>query len=241
MRAFFEEQAIASEIQARWREAAGELRPEPVTDYGEFERDDWEPLLVGDRFLVVPPWLSTATPAGRFRLEVEASTAFGTGRHESTQLCLQALEKHLKYGDIVLDVGCGSGILMAAAEMLGAGQTFGCDISFDALTIARLHAHAPLFVGSADAVSEGLADVTLANISARVVDRLAAELKRVTKPGSLVILAGFIRENQPKRFRFEELLEQGEWQCWICRPEEIDAAALGEDPPAGSHAERWWL
>ncbi len=140
----------------------------------------------------------------------------------------------------MLDIGCGSGILTAAAELLGAGQTIGCDISFDSLTIARLHVRAPVFAGSADAICEAFADITIANISARVVDRLAAELKRVTKPSGVVLLAGFIRENQPGRFRFEQLLEQGDWQCWVCRPHDIDAAALGEEASPGSHEEQWW-
>lgn len=241
LRVFFDDEHGAKQALALWPASAGELRLETAPDLSGFERSDWEPVLAGELFFIVPPWLAAETPAGRLRLEVDASTAFGTGRHESTQLCIEALEKHLKHGDTVLDVGCGSGILLAAAEMLGAGETFGCDISFDALTIAQRHVHAPLFAGSADAVCETLADVTIANISARVVDRLATELKRVTKPGGLLILAGFIRENQPTRFRFEELLEQGDWQCWICRPEDIDASALGEDLPAGVHSARWWV
>lgn len=241
LRAFFEDAVSSSEITGRWGTAAGEIRVEPAASDAPYPTDDWEPLLVGNRYFIAPPWVSAATPPGRFRLEIDASTAFGTGRHESTQLCLRALEKYLKHGDTVLDVGCGSGILIAASEMLGAGRAAGCDISFDALTIARLHVRAPLFVGSADALIEAFADVTIANISGRVVDILAAELKRITKPGGLVMLSGFIRENQPKRFHFEELLEEGEWQCWICRPENIDAAAIGQESPAGLHSERWWL
>jgi len=241
VRAFFEDETNCREIAADWAVPPGEIELEAEIDCAAFQREGWEPLLVGDRFFIAPPWVQAETPQGRLRLEIDASTAFGTGRHESTQLCLQALEKHLKHGDTVLDVGCGSGILIAAAERLGAGQTFGCDISVDALTIARLHVHGPLFAGSADAVTGGLADITLANISAAVVDRLATELKRITKPGGLVILAGFIRDTPPRCFRFTELLEEGEWQCWVCSTRDIDAAALGEDPPAGVHSERWWL
>jgi SAM-dependent methyltransferase len=241
LRAFFEESIASIEIRARWPSRAGEIRPEPIFPEPSFRRDNWEPVTVGERFYVATPWVSIPTPPGRFRLEIEASTAFGTGRHESTQLCLLALEKHLKHGDTVLDVGCGSGILTRASQMLGAGQAVGCDISFDALTIARLHVQAPLFAGSADAVIENFADITVANIGPSIVDRLAAELKRVTKPGGIVLVTGFIRENPPKRFRFEELLDDGDWQCWLCRPENIDSAALGEEPSTGADSEKWWL
>jgi len=241
LRAFFEDTVSAAEIAAAFGGNPSTVRPEEPIDPAHFQQDDWEPVLAGERFYIAPPWISTPAPAGRFRLEINASTAFGTGRHETTQLCIQALEKHLKHGDAVFDVGCGSGILLAAAGLLGAGQMVGCDIDFDALTVARLHVRAPLFIGSADAVCESTADVTIANITPRVLDRIASELKRVTKPGGLVIISGFIRENQPKRFVFEEMLEQGDWQCWVCRPEHINASALGELAEPGSHPERWWI
>jgi ribosomal protein L11 methyltransferase len=235
--AYFEDIISPDLVTARW---GGTAQQEKEFDPADFERQHWDPIIVGDRFYIAPPWVSAETPPGRLRLEIDASTAFGTGRHESTQLCLQALEKHMKHGDTVLDLGCGSGILVAAAELLGAGQTIGCDISFDSLTVAQLHVRAPLFAGSAEAVCEALADVTLVNISVRVVDRLAPELKRVTKPGGLVVLAGFVRQEQPKRFRFEELLELGDWQCWICRPQDIDASGLGEAAAPGPDDEQWW-
>ena len=245
LRAFFDDLVSATELASHLRGTPPKTREEPPYDTRQFELDDWEPVLAGNRFYIAPPWVSTPAPPGRFRLEIDAGTAFGTGRHESTQLCLLALEEHLKHGDTVVDVGCGSGILLAAAGMLGAATLYGCDIDFDALTVARLHVRAPLFAGSAGAFQEALADLTIANISARVVDRLAAELKRITKPGGLVILAGFLQEKQPERFRFEEFLEQGDWQCWICRPDQIDAAALGEtgdgNAEAGTDSEPWWI
>ncbi len=129
---------------------------------------------------------------------------------------------------------------MAAAGLAGAGSLFGCDIDFDALSVARRHVHAPLFAGSADAVREAVADITIANISARVVDNLAGELKRVTKRDGIIVLAGFIRRKRPQRFRWQEILELGEWECWICRPEDVEAAA-GETVEAGSHSREWWV
>ena len=240
MRAFFEDSVSAADTAAALGARLDDVRQESGTGAPESQAGEWEPLLAGERFYIVPPGFDGATPAGRFRLEIEASTAFGTGRHETTQLCIEALERHIRNGDTLLDVGCGSGILLAAAGLLGAGPLLGSDISFDALTIARLHARAPLFVGSADAVREASFDISIANITPRILDRLAPELKRVTKPGGLVILSGFTREQQPERFRYEEMSELGDWQCWICRPETI-AADAGGMLEAGVHEADWWL
>jgi ribosomal protein L11 methyltransferase len=150
------------------------------------------------------------------------------------------METYLAPGDTVVDVGCGSGILSAAASLLGAGAVYSCDIHPDAIAAARRQIQTPLFAGSADAVCTGLADVVVANISAAVVDRIAFDLSRVAKPQGIVIVAGFIAEQVPRRYRAEKVMERNGWLCWICRPEDIDRSRNDEIDP-NSHSERWWL
>src|ERR1700691_2629248 len=92
-------------------------------------RDAWPPLCVGERFYLVAPWhAAVQAPAGRMRLEIYPGMACGTGRHPATQLCLQAIERYVKPGAQVLDVGSGSGILSDAARLLGAGVVIACDV-----------------------------------------------------------------------------------------------------------------
>jgi ribosomal protein L11 methyltransferase len=233
LRAFFDDAIDPARLQFLRGEFRRESTGPPV-----FARENWDPILIGERFFIAPPWLDSAVPPGRFHLNMDAASAFGTGRHETTQLCLKALEKHLQPGACVLDIGCGSGILSAAASLLHASPIFSCDIHEDAMQSARHHVQSPLFLGSADAVRPAIADVVLANISARIVDHVAADLKRILKPEGLLILSGFIADNPPKHFQPIEETVQGDWLCWICRRDDIRPAAVA-DP--NSHAQDWWL
>ena len=236
LRAFFddstEREAICARFETEWRN-------ETPFDHSRVQRLECDPVLIGQRFFVAPSWVTQPTPPNRFRLAIDATSAFGSGRHESTQLCVEALEKHLKPGDVVLDIGCGSGILAAAATLLGAKTVVSCDIHPDSVGAARALIESAIFVGSADGMRSHSGDLVLANISARVLDRIARDLRRVGKPAGKTILSGFVRENPPKRFKPREVWEKGDWQCWVCGAEDIEAAAEAGEPAA--HAEQWWL
>jgi ribosomal protein L11 methyltransferase len=185
MDAFFDDAAAAR--------AFGEPQPHTEIDWVERTHAAFPPLLIGTRFFVVPPWCEEPTPSGRLRLEVNPSNQFGTGHHRTTQLCLEAMERHVRAGDAVLDVGSGSGILSMAAKLLGAGRVAACDIDPDS-------AHpVPFFIGSADAVRASSFDVVVANISEAVMGPWRADLERVAR---IRILSGFQNE-------------AGEWDCVV--------------------------
>lgn len=156
------------------------------------------------------------TPPGRLRLQIYPGMACGTGRHPATQLCLQAVERYVNRGALVLDVGSGSGILSAAAMLMGAASVIGCDIDSEAVRIARERVQVPMFAGSADAVRSRWADVVIANIDAATLERISPELDRVRKPESTLIISGFPEWDTPDRFLPKEVLSQGEWRCFVC-------------------------
>ena len=118
VRAFFEATGDSAGLLARYPGAR--MREEENRDWVEEARELLQPMEVGRRFFLVPEWRDDPAPPGRFRITVNPGLAFGTGVHETTRLCLEALEDLVKPGTAVLDVGTGSGILAEAARLLGA-------------------------------------------------------------------------------------------------------------------------
>jgi ribosomal protein L11 methyltransferase len=192
LRAYFEDGADRRALLRRFPGAR--LRLVPARDWAALARDLFPPLAVGRRFYLAPPWRSDPTPLGRFRIPVNPGLAFGTGAHETTQLCLEALEDFLAPGMSVLDVGTGSGILARAAELLGAAKIYACDTDPEAVRIAGELAAAQRFVGSADAVRPETADLVVANLSPETIVRLAPALWQARRPGGILLASGFERQ-----------------------------------------------
>ena len=185
LEAFFEDAESARRF--------GQPTSVPDRDWVRQTQDAWPPMLVGERFFLVTPWRTEPTPPGRIRLEINPGMQCGTGQHPCTRLCLEAMERVVRHGDSVLDVGSGSGILSIAAKLLGAGRVIACDLDPEAAKPV------PFFVGSADAVRSGAFDVVVANISEDVLGPLRPDLERVARKR---ILSGFQDE-------------AGDWACIV--------------------------
>jgi ribosomal protein L11 methyltransferase len=160
---------------------------------------DWQPLCVGERFFLAPPWRDDPTPPGRIRLPMPPGDAYGTGMHAPTQIMLIALERHLRPGDVMLDLGTGSGILSAAAAALGARRVYACDIDLDAVRSAAryLGGSAVLFAGSAAGLAGACVDLVAANIDAPTILDLLPQIRRLLRPGGRAVLSGFAVEERP--------------------------------------------
>jgi ribosomal protein L11 methyltransferase len=208
LRAFFEDAASLEALERLY--PGSTFRREEQRDWVQSARDQLQPMRVGRRFFLVPAWRDDPAPEGRLRIEVNPGMAFGTGVHETTQLCLEALEDWIEPGMKVLDVGTGSGILAKAARLLGADPIYACDIDPVAVEIAGNG-----FVGSVDAVASGSVDLVVANISPEAIIALAPDLRRVLRPGGSLLASGFeaneIELVKAALPRESEVFQKGNW------------------------------
>jgi ribosomal protein L11 methyltransferase len=218
LRVFFEDTVDRSALLNQY--PGSTLREEQQLDWVQSARDLLQPMSVGRRFFLIPEWRDEPTPPGRFRIAINPGMAFGTGIHETTQLCLEALEDYLQPGMTMVDIGTGSGILAEAARLLGAGSIFACDIDPDAVEIARRRVDT-CFAGSADAVRGEIADLIVANISPEAIFRLGVELLRVLRRGGLLLASGFesheVEQIQAAMPTLEELRQKGAWALAVIR------------------------
>lgn len=237
--AFFNDETDLTEVSAKYSACQSSCDALPATT--TLQLAPAEPVLAGARFVITSSSNRSPTPPGRIRLDIDASSAFGSGRHETTQLVLTALESHLRPGSLVLDVGSGSGIISAAAYALGAGMVVACDIDQLSLELTRKSApNAFLFNGSVDAIASASVPLIIANISASVIDLLTYDLARISQPGATLILSGFIHGHGPNGFKPERIFNLNEWQCWICRPELIHLPPISKTRVVQPFARMWW-
>ena len=161
------------------------VREVPQRDWLEEWKQSWQPVEIG-RFVIAPPWSNIEDRHDRIVIRIEPGMAFGTGTHETTRLCLDAIQRHFQGGRF-LDVGTGTGILaIAAAKLFPVARVEACDTDEDAVEIARENAAAngvldqiDFRVGSIDD-SYASADLVCANLTADVINPLLPSLVSLT-------------------------------------------------------------
>ena len=180
-------------------------------DFYDFEEEDyqnsWKKYFytqkISERFVVKPTWRDYEPLEDELVIEIDPGRAFGTGTHPTTSLCIKLMEENIKAGDRVIDVGTGSGILMVAAEKLGAGEIIGTDIDATAVEVAMENLElnkvdtekARAYAGDlVSIVKDYKFDVVVANILADVLLILLKDISRVAKKGGLVIFSGIIED-----------------------------------------------
>jgi len=192
----------------RFAGAAAGMRAVPVADvdWRLAWREHFRPLRVGERLVIKPswePWPPPGDPSAArdddVVVELDPGGAFGTGSHQTTQLALCALERLVKAGDVVVDVGCGSGILSLAALALGAKRAIGVDTDPAAIECAASNLRRPLSLGACQLVLGDalnplrvVADVVVANISAEAAAEIGRQAPRALGPRGRYIATGFL-------------------------------------------------
>ncbi len=204
-------------------------------------REDWEnnwkqyfkPIKVGNKLLIRPVWIDDYDAEGRAVLNLEPGIAFGTGTHETTRLCLEALENHITEQTHMLDVGCGSGILSVAGMLFGAADVTGVDIDKLAVKVAiengKLNSlnypRYNMIVGNLIDRISGKFNVVTANIVADAIIMLTPDVKNFLADDAVYIVSGIIdiREDEvlaclaENGFTVVNRREDNGWVCLECR------------------------
>lgn len=212
-----------------------------VVSISEVNEEEWatawkkyyNPVKISERFTIVPTWEDyTPVSSDELIIELDPGMAFGTGTHPTTVMCIQALERTVQPGDLVVDVGTGSGVLSIAAALLEAKQVQSLDLDDVAVQSAKQNVEINN-VQDRVSVSQGnlldgvneQADVVVANILAEVIMRFTDDVAKVVKPGGYFIASGII---QPKKqdvkdaiiasgFIVEETILMEDWVAIIAK------------------------
>ena len=201
-------------------------------DWAENWKKYYKPFRVGRHLVVRPVWEKYEPQAGDKIISIDPGMAFGNGTHETTSMCLGLVEDYIKPGDMVLDVGTGSGILAIASVLMGAQSALGIDLDPVAVRVAneniernglsgRVHAQVGDLVKGIDTQ----ADVVFANIIADAVILLSRAVRAHMKPGGVFICSGIILEREQDvldalaeaGFTVERIEHRGEWSAIAAR------------------------
>ena len=171
--------------------------------------DNWKKYVfttkISDRFVVKPTWRDYEKNSDELVIELDPGRAFGTGTHPTTYLCIRLMEKYIENSHTVIDVGTGSGILMVAANKLGAKEIWGVDIDPDACEVAKENLilngitdeNTKVLVGNLlNVVENKTFDVVVANILADVILMLLKDISKVIKKDGILILSGIIEDKK---------------------------------------------
>ena len=205
-------------------------------EYSESWKQYYKPLHIGEKMVIVPEWEEYTPQDGEIIVKLDPGMAFGTGSHETTSLCVEMLEKNVKSGDRVLDVGCGSGILSITSLVLGAENVKAFDIDPNAVKVTGENAALNTFSGTLDAQTANILNdqspiagkkynVIAANIVADIIIRLCGFIGDYLENDGVFITSGIITERrndvlaafQANGFSVIEEKEKRGWLCFVLK------------------------
>ncbi|MFK9091403.1 50S ribosomal protein L11 methyltransferase [Bacillus salipaludis] len=194
----------------------------------------YNPVKISEKFTIVPTWeIYEPVSSDELIIELDPGMAFGTGTHPTTVMCIQALERTVRPGDRVIDVGTGSGVLSIASAMLGAEDVRAYDLDEVAVTSAKLNIKLNKVSNTVsisqnnllDGVEENSADVIVANILAEVILRFTEDVAQSVKPGGTFIASGIIQQKKDQvkeaivaaGFEISETMLMEDWVAIIAK------------------------
>lgn len=201
------------------------LSDKPNEDWSKKWKEKWSVTKVSDRITVVPDWIEYIPQReNEVVIKLEPGCAFGTGTHQTTQLCMKMTEKYMLKGVRVADIGMGSGILAICAKKLGASYAYGCDNDETVIDVAeenalKNNADCKFELNTADKITEKF-DFVLANILHNVLAEIMDDLRAILNDGAIMVLSGILDEKKQvvldaiKKYNLE-LLEEAHQDQWV--------------------------
>jgi ribosomal protein L11 methyltransferase len=210
-----------------------------VVTAAEVKEEDWEnnwkkyykPTKVGEKVVIKPIWEEYNKNPGEIIVELDPGMAFGTGTHETTRMCIKALERHVSEETTVFDIGTGSGILSIAAAKLGAKKVIGVDLDPVAVVSAKQNVsyndlnNIEILYGDLMEVVTGKANIVIANIMADIIMLLTEGVKEFIEEGGYFISSGIILSKKDDvlnkltqcNFKIHKINIEGEWVCIVAK------------------------
>ncbi len=237
-----EDEFSPAEIQKIFDYAKEELKEEGFTDeeLGEWKisakkvinqdwsqkwKEHWKPTKASEHVIICPSWEECERKKDDILITLDPGSAFGTGTHATTQLCIQAIEKYLKKGDETADIGTGSGILAITAIKFGAAHAIAIDNDPLVIDVAKDNAQMnnvfnkiDFMHATADMLIEQY-DFVCANILHNVLAEIMGDLKNIMKPNAHMVLSGILDEKKDivleavkkQNLNVVEILHQEQW------------------------------
>ncbi len=237
-----EDDFSVAEIQKVFDHAKEELKEEGFTDeeLGEWSvsakkiinqdwskkwKEHWKPTKASEHVVICPSWEECAKKDDEVLITLDPGSAFGTGTHATTQLCIQAIEKYIKKGDDVADIGTGSGILAITAIKFGADHAIAIDNDPLVIDVAKDNAQIngvfnkiDFMPATADMLTQQY-DFVCANILHNILAEIMGDLKNIMKPHSLMVMSGILDEKKQivldsvkeHNLKVVEIMQQEQW------------------------------
>ena len=245
---FEEDDFSPSEIQKVFANAKEELKLDGFTDeelgdwtisakkiinqdWSQKWKEHWKPTKASEHVIICPSWEECTRSKDDVLITLDPGSAFGTGTHATTQLCIQAIEKYLKKGDEVADIGTGSGILAITAVKFGAVHAVAIDNDPLVIDVAKDNAQMNCVFNkidfshaTADMLTEQY-DFVCANILHNVLAEIMGDLKNIMKPQAHMVLSGILDEKkqvvldaiEKHGLRLVETMQQDQWIAFVVR------------------------
>ena len=230
-RELLKSRGFSDEDLGSWK---NELDEKENQDGSKKWKETWTVTHVTDKIAVVPSWIAYQPKPDEITITLDPGCAFGTGTHQTTQLCMKAIEKYMHKGDSVADIGTGTGILAICAMKFGASSAYGCDIDDtvidvcienaekNGMPVSSSQGQLTFEINTADKISEKY-DFVCANILHNVLSEIMSDLKNIMKPKSKMVLSGILDEKKQvvldaierEKLHIIETLHQNQWTAFV--------------------------